>query len=92
MTAARRDWITTFADPAVLSDLFAAARSCMAQVCDHEPTDCDCELNRATFQEFAEWVELEVQAAQREPTRIEPAGRPNRKRDGDIRMSLTIAG
>jgi hypothetical protein len=88
VTQARRDWLATFANPAVLSDLFAAARDCMAQVCDHEAHECPCPENRMTMVEFAEWVELEVKMAEREPVRFEPAGRPRRKAADQLRLSL----
>ena len=91
MSAPRREWIQRFADPAVMSDLFAAARDAMRQICDHDPSECNCELNRATFQEWAEWVELEVEKERGKPVRIEPAGRPNRKRDGDLRIGFAVA-
>lgn len=80
MTAARRDWLSTFADPAVLSDLRAAARDAMRMVCNHEPEECDCPLNRATFAEWVDWVELEVARERGKPLYMRPAGQPNRKR------------
>ena len=85
MTAPKRDWLATFSDEAVLSDLFAAARDAMRQVCDHDPAECGCDLNRATFQEWAEWVEIEVRKEGRKPVRIEPAGRPGRRKAADRR-------
>lgn len=90
MTSPRRQWLATFADPAVLSDLFAAARDAMSQVCDHEPSECGCELNRATFLEWAEWVERELHAERQHPTRFERGHRPRRK-PGE-QLSLAIAG
>ena len=93
MTQTRRQWIATFADPAVLSDLFAAARDAMRQICDHAPEDCNCELNRATFQEWAEWVELEVERERGKPVRFEPGYRPRRKDDErPPTLNLAIAG
>lgn len=90
MTAPRREWLQTFADPAILSDLFAAARDAMGQVCDHEPSECSCELNRATFQEWAEWVAIEAERSKGEPLHLRPAGQPGRKREGDPRLNLAV--
>lgn len=90
MTVRARDWLPTFADPATLSDLFAAARDCMAQVCDHQPHECPCPENRMTMVEFAEWVELEVKMAEREPVRFERGKRPRRMKADQL--TLSIAG
>lgn len=88
-----RGWVTTFADPAVLSDLFAAARDAMRQVCHHDPSECDCPLNRATFHEWVEWLELEVQRERGQPLHLRPAGQPNRRRtDPRLDVSLSLAG
>ena len=91
MTAPRCDWLATFADPATLSDLFAAARSCMAQICSHEPEDCDCALNRFTPVEFAEFVEIEVKQFGQWPVRFESGHRPRRMKD-EKRLNLVMAG
>lgn len=92
MTQARREWIQRFADPAVLSDAFAAARELMGQVCNHKPDECDCELNRFTPVEFCEWIELEVQQGRRRPVRFEPGHRPRRKDDQPPEWHLAVAG
>lgn len=92
MTGRARDWISTFADEAVLSDLFAAARDCMAQVCAHKPEDCDCDLNRFTPVEFAEFVELQVRQEGRRPIRFEAGHRPRRKDDEPPTLNLVVAG
>lgn len=93
MSLTRREWLRTFSDQAVLSDLRTAARELMRQVCQHDPSECDCELNRFTPMEFAEWIELEVQQDRQRPMRFEPAGRPGRKSD-DLppEWSLSAAG
>lgn len=88
-----REWVRTFSDPAVMSDLFAAAHDAMRQICEHDPSECDCPLNRATFHEWAEWVQLEVERERGKPVRIEPAGRPGRKEAAHIRrLSMAATG
>jgi hypothetical protein len=90
----RRDWVHTFADPAILSDLFAAAQSCMSQVCSHDPAECDCRENLMTPLELAQWVEREIHA-NGGMRHHRPAGQPNRRRDGQARvmpLDLSIAG
>lgn len=92
MSLPRREFLGTFT-PEVLSDLRAAARHLMAQICTHEPDDCDCELNRFTPAEFVDWLEAEVERERGKPVRIEPAGRPGRKDAADIRsLRLAVAG
>jgi hypothetical protein len=88
----RRDWVRTFSEPAVLSDLFSAAQSCMAQVCTHDPAECGCRENQMTPLELAQWIEREVHAR---GGHGRPAGQPNRRRDGRVRampLDLSIAG
>lgn len=58
-----RAWLRTFADPAVLSDLLAAARSCMADVDDCDPDECDHPEQLVTPLELAQWIEREVHRA-----------------------------
>jgi hypothetical protein len=92
VTAARRDWLPTFADEAVLSDLEAALRSMAGELDDCNPEECMHPEQRIHPFEVYVWVVRELHMAQQRPSRLEPAGRPNRKRDGDTRMSLAIAG
>lgn len=91
MTARRRDWLRTFADPAMLSDLRAAAADCMSQVCGHEPHECDCRANLMQPVEFCDWVELEVRNAEHDPVRFERGHRPRRRKRPD-QLTLAIAG
>lgn len=81
MTARARGWLRTFADEAVLSDLFAAVDELMGQVCDHDPSECSCPLNQMTPREVAEWVQLEVTQDRQRPMRFEPGYRPRRLKD-----------
>jgi hypothetical protein len=92
MTNARREWLATFADPAVLSDLFTAARECMGEVCQDDPAECSCDDNRMTALELAEWVELQVRIAEQrgEPIRFERGKRPYRSKAEQL--TLAIAG
>lgn len=76
-----REWARTLGDPAVLSDLRAAAADCMAMVCNHEPSECDCPENRMTMMEFVDWIELEAKREQGRPVRFEKGYRPYPKRD-----------
>lgn len=88
MTAQKRDWLRTFAEPAVLSDLFAAARDCMGQVCGHEPADCDCPENLMQPSEFAEWIQRETLMAQQGPTRFERGKRPYRRKADQLKLAI----
>lgn len=74
-----RDWTATLADPAVVSDLFAAARDCMRQVCTDDPAECSCQANLMTPLEFVEWLESERLAGERDPVRFEAGHRPRQK-------------
>ena len=47
---------------AVLSDLYRAARSCMAAVCEEDPEWCGHTMNRMTPLEFVQWIEVELRA------------------------------
>ena len=78
----RRPWTDTFRDPAVLSDLLAAAADCMRQACtSHELAECDCRTNLMTPAEFASWVEREVYIAQRSGLPVRRvAGSPGSRR------------
>ena len=90
MTSRAREWIRTFADPATLSDLRAAATDCQAQICNHDPPDCDCPENRMLPSEFVDWLERELHVEGQRPTRFEPGHRPRRKRHEQL--TLAIAG
>jgi len=65
MSIERRPWLATFADPVVLSDLFAAASDCMAQICADDPAECSCAGNLMTPLEFVQWLEVERHNAER---------------------------
>lgn len=90
MTAPRREWIRTFADPALLEDLRDAARDCMGQLCSHEPAECDCAENRMQPAEFVDWLERELYIHRARPTKFEKGHRPRRKLGEQL--SLAIAG
>jgi len=87
--SAPRDWLATFDDPAVLADLFEAARSYTRDGCVHQhrhngtvtedPDFCDCRENQIGPIEFAQWVEQELHHRRRRG-RAEPAGRPGRRK------------
>lgn len=85
-----RSWLATFADEAVLSDLRAAARACMAELDDCEPEECPHPEQRMSPAEFAQWVERAVHIEQQRPQKFERGHRPRRMKDGS--MSLAIAG
>jgi hypothetical protein len=83
-----REWIRTFGDPAVLSDLRAAARACMATVCSHTPDRCDCVANRMTPDELVAWIEREVILSQQRPMRFERGHRPRTKKQEQLNLAL----
>lgn len=83
----QRLWIATFADPATLSDLRAAASSCMGELCDCEPEECEHREQLMTPIEFFQWVEREVHLAQRQPVRFEPGHRPFAKKVRTLNMA-----
>ena len=102
----RRDWRSTFTDPVVLSDLFAAARECHAEVDDCDPETCAHREPMMFPIELPQWIEGHVQRAEAERVareRVvpeqewrgvrsnEPAGRPNTRRAHDPR-NLARAG
>jgi len=89
VTHPRREWMQTFADEAVMSDLYAAVRELMAQVCDHAPEDCNCPLNRVTPIEVAEWIEMEVRQNREGPIRFEPGNRPRRKESSTLNLAVS---
>lgn len=91
MTQPRREFLATFT-PEVLSDLRAAARHLMAQICSHDPEDCGCELNRFTPAEFVDWLEMEVEREHGKPVRFELGHRPRRMKDEPGPLNLAIAG
>jgi hypothetical protein len=95
MTAARRDWLATFADEATLSDLFAAAREYHAEVDNCDPVACAHPEPMMMPIDLPQWIESKVKQLERErDTRaaleeqerawrgvrnFEPAGRPGRR-------------
>lgn len=81
-------WIATFADPATLSDLRAAASSCMGELCDCEPEECEHREQLMTPIEFFQWVEREVHLARREPVRFERGHRPRQKAAGRVHLAV----
>lgn len=92
MTDARRDWMPTFADPAILSDLFKAARSCMRSADDCDPELCVHSVNRMTPMDFAQWVEDEIAAAKRAPIRLDHR---ETRQAGQVRrrnLEIVVAG
>lgn len=83
-----RAWVRTFSDPAVLSDLRAAAHECMGQVCTHRPEHCDCSENRMTPDELVAWIEREVFIDKERPAKFEPGHRPRVKRQEQLNLAL----
>jgi hypothetical protein len=92
VTQSRRSWLATFSDEAVLSDLEAALRFMAGELDDCDPEECMHPEQRVHPYEVLEWIRQQVEREKQRPQRLEPAGRPNRKRDGNTRMSLAIAG
>jgi hypothetical protein len=88
MTDARRDWMPTFADRAVLSDLFKAARRCMTEADDCDPEICAHDVNRMTPMDFAQWVETTINTAARAPVRLDH--HENRTAGQKLRRALEI--
>jgi len=90
-----RSWLVTFADAAVLSDLFDAARDCMAELDDCDPELCAHPEQLMMPIGLPQWIEREIhiaaqQLAAQQPSRFERGHRPRRLKDG--RRSLAIAG
>lgn len=81
MTTPSREWMRTFADPAVREALRQAAVECMRQICDDDPDDCECVLNMYTPVEFYHWLETEIIQGKQRPVRFEPGHKPHPKRD-----------
>lgn len=90
MTQGRREWLSTFADPAVLSDARAAAESCMREICQHKPEECDCRANLMTPTEFVDWLEAEIHAAKREPVRFEKGHRPKARNGEGLTLAVAV--
>jgi hypothetical protein len=88
VTDARRDWMPTFADRAVLSDLRKAARRCMTEADDCDPELCQHPVNRMTPIEFCDWVETTINTAARAPVRLDH--RENRTAGQKLRRALEI--
>jgi len=89
MTQPRRAWIESFSDPAVLSDLFAAAKSYMAEGDDCDPEHCPHPEQRMTPIEFAQWIEEQAAGVKRAPIRLDH--RENRSAGQAARRSMEFA-
>ena len=92
MTNLSRDWLATFADPAVRSDLRAAARSCMDYVDEDpdEPEPCGHrQVDLMTPMEFVDWVEREVLLDRQRPTPMRSDHRANMSRAATDRWHRT---
>lgn len=92
MTAPRREWITTFSDEAVLSDLRKAAIDSMREIDDCPPEICPHAENRLTPIEFFNWVEATIHRAAREPVRLDHR---ETRRAGQVRrrtLEIVAAG
>lgn len=92
MTQVRREWLATFMDPAVLSDLRKAVCAMAAEIDDCDPEECMHPEALVHPIEVFHWIERELHIERGKPVRIEPAGRPNRKRDGELRLNLAATG
>lgn len=88
MSLERRPWLDTVTDPAMLSDLLAAASDCMAQICADDPAECSCAGNRMTPIEFVEWLERERHIADRDGrSQFEPGHRPRTHRPAGLLLA-----
>ena len=90
MSLPRREFLDSMT-PEILSDLRAAARHLMRQICTHEPEDCECTLNMYTPMEFVDWLDDESTRERGKPQHLRPAGQPNRKLEGELRLNLAAA-
>ena len=72
----RRSWITTFADPALLSDLRAAARAYHAEVDDCDPERCAHPEPMMMPVDLPNWIERQVLLERQRPVRFEKGHRP----------------
>ena len=88
-----REWVRTFSDPAVMSDLREALRAMAGELDDCDPEECLHPEQRIHPHEVYEWIEREVHRENGKPAKLEPAGRPGRKDAAHIRsLSLTATG
>lgn len=91
MTQARREWLATFMDPAVLSDLRKAVCAMAAEIDDCDPEECMHPDALVHPIEVFHWIERELHIEHQRPFHMRPAGQPNRHRDGQLRMALPLA-
>lgn len=90
MALPRRPFLESMT-PEILSDLRAAARHLMRQICEHEPEDCECTLNMYTPMEFVDWLDDEAAKERGKPVRFESGYRPRRKDDEPPQWNLARA-
>ena len=90
MTAARRSWVATFSDEAVLSDLREALRAMAGELDDCDPDRCLHPEQRVHPHEVYEWLEREVLMSHQRPMRFERGHRPRRQKADQL--TLAIAG
>ncbi len=90
MTAPRREWLRAFAqDHGTVSDVLAAARSCMSEACDESPEKCSHPRQRMTPLEFAQWLEEQLHRDASTPQRLDH--RENREGGQHRRHGLELA-
>lgn len=96
-------WPAILADPDVLTAIDDAIERFVRDGCVHEHRDaegrpsedpawCDCDENKVDPREFGAWLRTEIRMSGARPVpKIEPAGRPNRERKADPRLTLAVA-
>ncbi len=85
-----RRWVATFADPAVLEALRSAVHDMAGELDDCDPEECMHPEQRVHPQEVFDWIERAVHIEK--SRHVRPAGQPNRRREGEKRMPLLVAG
>jgi len=99
MTAPRRSWITVLADDDIRNAIRDAARAFIRDGCVHThyddlgsvtdgPEHCTCSENRVSPLDFADWLDGEWRAAQRDPVRFEPGKRPRKMKADQLSLSM----
>lgn len=93
MSAARRPWLATFADPAVLSDLRAAIHSMMLELDDCDPEHCAHPEQMCWPIEVFQYIERELHVDGQRPVRFEKGHRPRQQFPAGYRSrNLAAAG
>lgn len=90
MTQPRREWVQTFADPALLSDLRAAIVDMARTIDACDPEECMHDEAMVHPIEVFHWIECEVQAAKREPVRFERGHRPKARNGEGLTLAVAV--